>query len=186
MEQHGRADADAIAVNSGDERSFACRQRAQEPPDRRFRRRRGRRVEEVGEIVAGGEVLAFAAKGDRPGSQGRAAACSTASASAAYMATVIALRRSGRASVIASTAPFCSTRTCSLIGCSRIWMTRRVHRLMAGPSTKAGTYANRHEILRRHRRNLRNPRARRHRAARRRHHQPVARSTSPAATSSRS
>jgi hypothetical protein len=42
-------------------------------------------------------------------------ACSIASASAAYIATVIALRRSGRARVIARTPSFLSTRTCSLI-----------------------------------------------------------------------
>ena len=68
MKQHGRADADAIAVDRGDDRRFAGGERAQQAPHRDVAVVAGQRVEEIGKVVAGGEILAFAAEGDRPGS----------------------------------------------------------------------------------------------------------------------
>jgi hypothetical protein len=65
MEQHRGADADAIAVHRRDQRSLAGGKHAQEAPHRNFFITTGPHLEEVREIVAGGEVLALAAEGDQ-------------------------------------------------------------------------------------------------------------------------
>ena len=123
MQEHRRSNSDAIALDRSDERSFADRERSQETPNRDLLAEARRGLEEIGKIVAGREILAFAAKGDQP-DRGVAATASIASASAAYIATVMALRRSGRARVIARTPSFRSTLTCSLIPASQTQMTR--------------------------------------------------------------
>jgi hypothetical protein len=67
MKQHGRADADAIAVHRGNQRDLAGRQSPQQPPHRDFIIEARGGFEKIGEIVPRREVLAFAAKGDPPG-----------------------------------------------------------------------------------------------------------------------
>ena len=118
---------------------------------------------------------AFAVNGDDPDARDRPPRLRSASASAAYMATVMALRRSGRASVIASMPPLALDPH---MLAHRLPLPNRMTRFVA-PAMRKPIHQSRgarksHEILRRHRRNRRNPRARRHRAARRRDHQPVA------------
>ena len=103
MEQHRRADADAIAMDGGDDRDFAFGQRAQKAPHRdlvavaRSASRKSARSLPAAKSWPSPRMVM--SRTESP------AALSIASARAAYIATVIALRRSGRARVIASTPP---------------------------------------------------------------------------------
>ncbi len=65
MKQHRRSDADAIAVDRGNDRDFAFREGAQQPPHRDVIVA-WHRIKEIGEVVSGGEILAFAADRDDP------------------------------------------------------------------------------------------------------------------------
>ncbi len=66
VEQHSRADADAIAVDRRDQRGLALGEGAQQPPHGNFFEIGARGIEEIGEIVARREVGALAAQGDQP------------------------------------------------------------------------------------------------------------------------
>ena len=61
MEQQGRADADDIAVDGGDQRHVIVGEGTQQPPHRYIlpAARGGHVSEEVGEVVAAGKVLAL-------------------------------------------------------------------------------------------------------------------------------
>jgi hypothetical protein len=66
MEQHGGPDPDAIAVDRGDDRGLALGEGSEQAPHRDFAAIALRRLEEIGEVVARGEILALAADGDHP------------------------------------------------------------------------------------------------------------------------
>ena len=82
VKQHGRADADAIAVNRGDDRRFAVASARSSRHTGISLVAAGARLQEIGEVVAGGEVLALAADGDHSDAVVIFGRCSIASARA--------------------------------------------------------------------------------------------------------
>ena len=67
MEQHGGADADRIAMNRGGDRDLVAGERPQQAPHRYVLAGAGigHRLEEIAEIIPGGEVLALTLDGDQ-------------------------------------------------------------------------------------------------------------------------
>ncbi len=66
VEQHGRADANRIAVDGRDDGHLVLRQRPEQPPDGNVRSVPGKLGHEIAEVVAGGEVLALAFDRNQP------------------------------------------------------------------------------------------------------------------------
>ena len=65
MEQHGRADADAIAVHRRNQRNFAAGKRSKQSPHRNLVIKARSSIEKIRKIVPRGKILALAAQGDQ-------------------------------------------------------------------------------------------------------------------------
>ena len=159
MEQHRRPDPDAIAVDGCNQRSLARGERSKEPPDRDVLAVARDGFQEIGEVVAGREILTLAAEGDQADGfvdrglfhrvRERCVHCDGDGIAP------LGARKHDRKHRALFLHPYMLAH---LPLPNRV--TRRKAPAISPSSTKAGTSTKRHEILRRYRRNIRNPGAR--------------------------